>query len=159
MRISAILFAVLLHSNVFACTCAGFSPLITKQSAPLVIDGAVRRYISGRDSRYPIAMDVEVIRVLHGNYRAKTIRIFGDFGASCVPYVSRFPIGTEWVFAVHGPVWIRDMGDENFGFEACSASGLPVKNGRVTGAITSTTAQDMSLDELRRAVAEMATHR
>ena len=150
MQMTATVLALLLHANVFSCTCAGYQPLLLSQyPGGIVFQGVVQRYITARGIRNPVAMDVEICRVLRGRYEAKTIRIVGDFGASCVPYVSRFPIATEWVFSVHGPMNVPDLGDENFGFELCSVSGLPVKDGRVKGPISSFSVREMTIDELQ----------
>lgn len=47
------------------------------------------------------AMEVEVFEVLKGSARGRRLRIWGDDGAQCRPYVSGFTVGTEWIFAVN----------------------------------------------------------
>jgi hypothetical protein len=47
------------------------------------------------------SMHLQVLRTLKGS-AASSIRVFGDNGAQCRPYVTTFPIGTTWVFAVSG---------------------------------------------------------
>lgn len=153
MQMTATVLTLILHVNLFGCMCGGLKPLLSQDS--IVFQGVVQRYITARGIRNPVAMDVEVCRVLRGKYEAKTIRIVGDFGASCVPYVSRFPIATEWVFAVQGPINVRDLGDENFGFESCSVSGLPVKDGRIKGLVSSYSVREMTINELQWAIDDL----
>jgi hypothetical protein len=137
----AFLFSISLASAAHACSCAGSAPFLSVAPRSLVVHGVVRSYVTlaGHRAPHPVAMDVTVKRTLHGRYTAKTIRIIGDFGMSCVPYVINFPIGTEWVFAVGGPVSVPQLGDENFSFSPCSSSAAPVKKG---------VALEMTLDEL-----------
>jgi hypothetical protein len=45
-------------------------------------------------------MNVQVLEVIGGACNAPTLRVWGDSGALCRPYVNAFPAGTEWTFAV-----------------------------------------------------------
>ena len=77
-----------------ACSCAWAGPFASvAHSADLVVRGKVLSYKKN-------SMKVTVLEVLRGRESRRTIRIWGDNGAQCSPYVSSFPIGTEWVFAV-----------------------------------------------------------
>ena len=95
-------------------------------------------------------MVVNVHETLKGNLRAKRITIIGDFGASCIPYVTRFPLETEWVFAVIGPVEVAGLGDENFVPRACAQFFLQVEGDRVTGNLEGWSREELSLEELRK---------
>ena len=46
-------------------------------------------------------MSVEVDGVLQGRLTSAKLRVEGDDGHLCRPYVSRFPVGTRWVFALN----------------------------------------------------------
>ena len=77
-----------------ACTCAWAGPFTSV--APLA-DLVLRAKVLSYDKN---SMKVSVLEVLRGRESRRTIRIWGDNGAQCSPYVSNFPIGTEWIFAV-----------------------------------------------------------
>src|SRR5688572_19580500 len=77
-----------------ACSCTWSGPLLTVgPRTELIVRAKVLSY-------HASAMDVEVIEMLKGVSNSRRIRIWGDNGAQCRPYVSRFPIGTEWILAV-----------------------------------------------------------
>jgi hypothetical protein len=68
---------------------------------------------SPRDSGHqapPVSMMIEILEVYKGAPASHTIIVQGDRGVQCRPYVSRFPIGTEWVFALWtNPTGSREM--------------------------------------------------
>lgn len=83
-----------LPTLAIGCSCMWGGPL-TKVALgkELIVLGEVR-------SHHKNSMEVKVIEVLKGNEERKAIRIWGDTGALCRPYVSAFPIGTTWLLAV-----------------------------------------------------------
>ena len=89
----------------------------------LVVLGEARSY-------YRHSMDVAVIEVLKGGEDRREIRVWGDSGALCRPYVTAFPRGTRWIFAlkrlgeptardyaisVCGEYWLEARGDQAVG--------------------------------------------
>ena len=77
-----------------ACTCLWGGPFAKiALGQELVVYGEVLGY-------YRHSMEVKVLEVLQGKEERSTIRIWGDNGALCRPYVHGFPIGTRWLFAV-----------------------------------------------------------
>jgi hypothetical protein len=147
-----VLFAAVRSAE--GCSCAGHAPFLAVARGSLVFDGVVRRYVSlsGGRAPHPVAMEVEIRRVLQGRYTAKTIRVIGDFGMSCVPYVSNFPLESEWVFAVSGPHAVAQLGDENFSFAPCSMAWARMHDGKAIVA-TGTFGEvktPMSLDDLAK---------
>ena len=44
--------------------------------------------------------DVEIKEVLYGKEQKKRIRVWGDDGVLCRPYVTKFPKNTEWILNV-----------------------------------------------------------
>jgi hypothetical protein len=81
-------------SLAMACTCHWGGPFAkVALSQELVVYGEVLDY-------YKHSMEVKVLEVLKGKEVRGTIRIWGDTGALCRPYVDSFPIGTRWLFAV-----------------------------------------------------------
>jgi len=97
-------------------------------------------------SHYKNSMDVRVIEVLKGTEEGKTIRIWGDTGALCRPYVSHFPVGTTWFFAVQkttgeqaSSLWERlfpSAHKSDFAISICGDFWLEVRDGRAVGRVT-----------------------
>jgi hypothetical protein len=44
-------------------------------------------------------MEVEIVEILKGNEKRKTIIVWGDDGKSCLPYLSEFKLGKEYIIA------------------------------------------------------------
>jgi hypothetical protein len=85
-----------------------------------------------------LAMDVEVLEVLKGSAKGKRIRIWGDNGAQCRPYVSAFPVQTEWFFAI---TELREDGPGNgdYVISVCGEFWARVEGDNVTGRLSSPT--------------------
>lgn len=80
------------------CKCGADSPFMrVAKNSPLVIVGEVKKYEPGERAGY---MVLDVKKVLKGNEVRTEINVWGDDGKSCRPYVSNFPVGTTWVFAL-----------------------------------------------------------
>ncbi len=80
-------------SNALACKCKHAGPFLSVvPQTSLVVAGKV---VAHQD----YSMDVAVQRVLAGSAPAQ-IRVQGDTGKACRPYVTQFPVGTSWVFAL-----------------------------------------------------------
>jgi hypothetical protein len=111
-----------------ACSCAWGGPFLTvAPRAESIVRGRVLRYTGPNGAVGQVAMDVETVEVLKGRERPGRIRVWGDNGIQCRPYVSTFPVGTEWVFAISriaqgegagdfvingcGQYWVRVEGD------------------------------------------------
>ncbi len=91
--------------------------------------------------------------------KRRRIRIWGDNGALCRPYVSGFARGTEWIFAIAPLASTKgDPGSApgDYSINGCGAYWLRVENGRIRGHITEGSPgnpeQSISLDELRNAL-------
>jgi len=80
--------------GVVACSCTWGGPF-SKVALPkaVIILGEVLSY-------HKNSMDVQVIEVIKGTEDRTTIKIWGDNGALCRPYVTHFPIGTTWLLAI-----------------------------------------------------------
>lgn len=46
------------------------------------------------------SLELRVIESWRGTEIRETVRLWGDNGEQCRPYVSEYPIGTTWVFAL-----------------------------------------------------------
>ena len=91
--IIAVLVA-LLPGAALACSCAWGGPFTrVALGTDLIALAEVRSY-------YRHSMDVTIVEVLRGIETRQAIRIWGDDGALCRPYVTAFPHGTRWIFAL-----------------------------------------------------------
>lgn len=104
MSIVVLLTILAVPSPAMACTCHWGGPFAkVALGQELVVYGEVLDY-------YRHSMEVKVLEVLKGKEDRGTIRIWGDNGALCRPYVTSFPIGTRWIFAVSS--FPKDMGED-----------------------------------------------
>jgi hypothetical protein len=132
------LFVVCMTSAVFACSCINNKPFFNITSnVDLIVIGKPIGYSEVIPSiNAPLSADVEIQRVLKGNAALEKIRIFGDNGALCRPYVSKFPLNTTWVFALNflstGP-----NGEPQYAISNCGEFSLRVRAGKVFGRIKS----------------------
>ena len=154
---TVVLAAVLasLTSTALACTCmwaGGF--LKVAPGAAIVVHVRVRDY-HGQDRNVALAMDVVVLERLKGPPTAREIRIWGDNGMLCRPYVSAFPRGSEWILAIR-PQAAEMPGRPDYYIPGCGAYWLKVENGRVRGHIRAgapgTQEQEEPLESIRRAL-------
>ncbi len=110
-----------------ACRCLWAGPF-TKVAlgTDLVVLAEVRSY--DRNS-----MDVTVIEVLRGEEERRALRIWGDDGALCRPYVTLFPRGTRWIFALERE---RTPGSRDYAISGCGAFWLEVRGNQAMGSVT-----------------------
>jgi hypothetical protein len=78
-------------------------------------------------------MEVEVREVFKGAAQPVKIRIWGDTGALCRPYVTQFPIGTEWVFAVSKENPSKSASD--YAISVCGDFWIRTEKDSVTGVL------------------------
>ena len=132
------LFVICMTSAVFACTCINNRPFfdIISNVDLIVIGKPISYGAVSPFSNQPLSADIEIQRVLKGNVALEKIRVFGDDGALCRPYVSKFPLNTTWVFALNflstGP-----NGESQYTISNCGEFSLRVRAGRVFGRIKS----------------------
>ena len=141
-----------------ACSCLdpGWSFVRLARRSEMVVRGKVVEYVGGAggliSEDHPLAMEVEVQEVYKGKVTAKWLTVWGDNGMQCRPYVTQFPIGSEWVFSLYRDTRSREPQLE---IRNCGEYWLPVEGGKVAGRVTvggerETRPQTMSLAELRR---------
>jgi hypothetical protein len=151
-------FSVLwLTPSAYACSCAdnNQSFIQNAEKAKLVIKGKVLAYHWNKGdkakTRRPLAMTVAVKEVYAGAATSKTIMVWGDNGIICRPYVSQFPVGTEWVLALSPDSWSKKG---ELAISGCGEYSLKVNGSNVTGKVTDGSAkgksQVMSLPNLRK---------
>lgn len=154
MNILGFLFAVSFFSPLWACSCLSYPPFFeVAPETELVILGEVSRH--EENSLYLVVEDV-----LSGEETRKEIRIWGDTGDLCRPYVSKFPPGTTWVFAVfpvspkvgRGNAWFGWGGRKtDYAISGCGEFALAVEGEHVTGYLKRSRGmqkETMSLQEL-----------
>jgi hypothetical protein len=129
-----ILLALLLvPADTFACSCSWGGPFLTVAPKTALI---VRAKVLGYSS---YAMDVEIQETLKGDATLKKVRIWGDWGGDCRPYVSMFPVGTEWIFAISPDS--SKKGD--YGISVCGEFWAEVNKETVKGFLTSPLAPNL----------------
>jgi hypothetical protein len=144
---------VLFAPSAIACSCDGSAPFVkTAVASDLVVRGKILEYQpvqTGQTPNRPSAMVVEINEVLKGKSQAKRLTVLGDNGMICRSYVSRFPIGTEWVLAVSPDEWSKKS---ELAISACGEYALPVEGNAVKGRITlkAKDAESMTLTNLRK---------
>jgi hypothetical protein len=137
-----------------ACSCMWGGPFLTvAPHAQIIVRVRIRDYHEHGRGPAPLAMDVAVLEQLKGPEVARDIRIWGDNGALCRPYVSQFPRGTEWILAIHPPRHERP-GAADYVIPGCGAYWLQVHGDRVKGQIRTprTPVEEDSLDAIRAAL-------
>ena len=133
-------FSVLLLTPIaYASSCSksdrSFVQL-AKQS-PLAFRGKIIKYQWAKDDREqketPRAMIVEVKEVFKGVTKLAKVTVWGDNGMQTRPYVTQFPIGTEWVLALSKDHWTQKG---ELAISVCGEYWLQVKGNNVVGKVT-----------------------
>ena len=133
----AILFILLISIKSFACSCectgdCSFSN-ISKGSELValikVIDYSdfIEEQIDGYDGKMPLSMTVEIIEKYIGSEERKKIKIWGDNGALCRPYIANFEIGKYYLIAPSLLTETDENGEKNdYDFFSCFTDYLSV---------------------------------
>ncbi len=141
----ALLVTLALPNGAAACSCLWGGPFSkVALHKEVIILGEVVSY-------YKNSMDVQVIEVIKGTEDRKTIRMWGDNGALCRPYVTHFPIGTTWLLAISAlPTktvgeqlksgseegFISSPGNKEYAISVCGDFWLKVRREEAVGRIT-----------------------
>jgi hypothetical protein len=138
----AFLSAVALPLPALACSCAPWPPGATHRTPFLavvrpgdfVVVATVLRHVGRRHTRerIPEAMEVAVQEVLSGKDGRRVLRVRGDNGVLCRPYVTEFPPGTSWVIALHSAEEKRG----EYAISNCAEYWLQVQADQVRGYIS-----------------------
>jgi hypothetical protein len=124
LRILALLVTLLAPGVALACSCMWSGPFTkVAPGTDLVVLAEVRSY-------YRHGMDVGVIDVLKGGEDRSVIRVWGDTDALCRPYVTAFPRGTRWIFALK-----REPGTRDYIISVCGEYWLEVRGDQAVGRI------------------------
>jgi hypothetical protein len=138
--------------NLSACSCEWSGPFLrAAHRADLVVRGTVTEYVKG--SRGRGAMDIRVLEAIRGSTGQQTVRIQGGNDSDCVPSVRRFPIGTQWVFALHDSA---GEARQSYSMLICGENWVRFERGLVRGNIAGpfqgADTESLDLDQLRSLV-------
>jgi hypothetical protein len=125
LRTLTLLATLLAPGVALACSCMWAGPF-TKVAlgTDLVVLADVQAY-------YRHGMDVTVLDVLKGTEDRPVIRVWGDTGALCRPYVTAFSRGTRWILALK-----REPGTRDYIISVCGDYWLEVRGDQAVGRIT-----------------------
>ncbi|HEO64324.1 MAG TPA: hypothetical protein ENI73_00485, partial [Spirochaetes bacterium] len=110
-RISLIILILVCSKPLWPCSCDWIGPFLKMvKGSELVVRAKVLKYfpykVKGNYLDHK-AMDIEIMEILKGEEVKKTIRVWGDDGALCRPYVNEFTIGKTYILALY-------KGNENY---------------------------------------------
>lgn len=131
LMLLVVLSALAAPLSALACSCGfvgSFENLVPKYG--LVVRAKVVAYGPGRKMQGTMIhphMDVEILEVIKGEYHQSTLRLIGDDGAECRPYImpKRFPLGHEMLFVVEASASSPQP------LSNCGEYWLPVRDGKV----------------------------
>lgn len=142
---------IVIHvDQAWACKCAWQGPFLEVASAtPIIVKGRVIAHSS--EQPIPLSFDFRVDNALRGEVGGN-IKIYGDNGMMCRPYVSKFPVNSEWVLALGHSSSAREQ-KGSFAISGCGAYWLQFSGTEVVGSIQTPakidTKQRMSFEELQ----------
>lgn len=132
-----ILLFVLSSFNSFACDCdcrgdCSFNAISNQNGFVALIKvieytDFLDHKILGYDKDMPFSMTVEIIKKYKGVESKKRIKIWGDNGILCRPYISNFEVGKYYLIAPRKILSDSDEGDKgDYDFFACYTDYLSV---------------------------------
>ena len=142
---------MLISFNSFACDCmckddCSFSVISNGNEFVALVkvieySGFLDREIIGYDKKMPLSMTVEIIEKYKGTESRKRIKIWGDNGNQCRPYISEFEIGECYLIAPNLITYNSEIGaKDDYDFFSCSTDYLQVdlENGLAFGEYSKT---------------------
>ena len=121
---------LILGQSTFACDCVckddcSFSVVANEMEFVALVkvieySDFLDEEIIGYDKKMPFSMTVEIIKQYKGTESRKRIKIWGDDGAQCRPYIGEFNIGECYLIA---PTLIRENSElgrkDDYDFFSC----------------------------------------
>ncbi|MEG8948159.1 T9SS type A sorting domain-containing protein [Rosettibacter firmus] len=137
--ILGILLSISLIEKVYACSCEWYGPFLkVAKGADLVALVKIKSYGSFSGDM-PMSMEVEIIELLKGDDTRKTVKVWGDTGLLCRPYLRRFQSDSIWVLALfkssEGYFRHPDEREGDYNISICGEYYLKIKNDTVIGLI------------------------
>ena len=110
--------------------------------------------IDGYDKKMPLSMTVEIIEKYIGSESRKKIKIWGDNGVLCRPYIANFEIGNYYLIAPSKITETSDIGNENdYDFFSCYTDYLVVDfNKKIAFGEYTKRKKEVSLQEFEREI-------
>jgi hypothetical protein len=92
----------LVSTEAFACDCNYQGPFLKMaEQTNFVALVKVEKYLTFREvDKMPLSMEVEIIEIYKGKENRKRIKLWGDNGIQCRPYLSTFKEGQYYVVAL-----------------------------------------------------------
>ena len=132
-----VLTMMLISFNSFACDCqcdgdCSFSGVVNAMEFIALVkvieySDFLDEEIMGYDGKMPFSMTVEIIKKYRGAKSRKRIKIWGDDGAQCRPYIAEFEIGKYYLIA---PTLIKENSElgkkDDYDFFSCWTDYLTV---------------------------------
>lgn len=137
-----LIILILFSSNekVFSCSCEWNGPFFkVAKGASLVALVKIKNYGSF-SGNIPMYMEVEVMELIKGDDTRKIIKVWGDTGILCRPYLSRFQSDSIWVLSLfksrsEGSFRHPDEKEGDYNISGCGEYFMKVKNDTVIGLI------------------------
>lgn len=132
------------YSFVPSCGCEEPKPFINSLSktklVALVKIGQYTSYLNLAKTS-PGSVEVTILKIYKGKEKRKTVKVFGDNGQLCRPYIQNFKPGETWILGLHEGCeekYFCQHGEtkNDFYLHACYKAWLPVSNDSVIGCIT-----------------------
>jgi hypothetical protein len=137
---SIFIVTLLLFSTISTYACDCFCPkdcsfsVVSKGSGLVALvkvisyDDYLEREVMGHDGKMPYSMTVEIIKKYKGSETRKTIKIWGDDGKECRPYIANFKIGEYYLIAPNllGDNKLKNENATDYVFFSCLTDYLKV---------------------------------
>jgi len=140
LLIFIILLSISIIEKVYPCSCDWIGPFFkVAKGTDLVALVKIKNYGSF-SGNIPMSMEVEVMELIKGNDTRRIIKVWGDTGILCCPYLSKFQSDSIWVlslFKSRSEEYFRhpDEKDGDYNISGCGEYYMKVKNDTVIGLI------------------------
>lgn len=84
----------------------------------------------------PNVMIVEIVEIFKGKEERKQVKVWGDNGFLCRPYLSIFQVGSEWILNLNkGEKSLEGEAEEDYSLLICGENWLALEEGMLKGVI------------------------
>jgi hypothetical protein len=133
-----VIFLLLSTISTYACDCECIDDCsfnVVSQNSDFVAlvkvisyDDYLKDKIMGHEGKMPYSMTVEIIKKYKGSETREKIKIWGDDGKECRPYIANFKIGDYYLIAPNllGDNKLINESSTDYDFFSCSTDYLKV---------------------------------
>jgi len=159
------LLTILAFNNIMACECECFGDCSFKEVSSnsgfvalvkiISHDDFIEEEIPGYNDKMPRSMTVEIIKKYKGSELRDTIKIWGDDGAQCRPYIAYFNVGEYYLIAPNklGSAHLNGENENDYDFFSCSTDYLKVDfNKKIAIGQYSKRKKQISLEKFRKSL-------